>query len=317
MKKDTFYYLFTFLFLMTGIFWQSCELEDLKDKWKPAYSIPLAYASLKMEDLIPNDEKINQALYTDENGLLHLTYEDRILELKAKDFIELINQNFQDDYEITKDNVDVFETTPVNSEVQIINKPYNYAFNSEQQIEQRIDEIVFKSGTMKISVIPNLISPINLAMDITIAALKNENNEPYVLIVDGVQEVYQEVDLSGYRLDFTNDNSNQNAMEIFYDLRFKKESGDVISESDKINLNVNMEEIEFSFVRGFFGKKEIARNEIVNLDMGKLVSNGELFINPTANFKINSNLGVPIQVLIPKLDAIIENEDNTEVLRIK
>ena len=312
MKKNIIYLSLMTLLLAT-IAWQSCsndfDLEELKDRWKPAFSLPVAHASMQLSDILSDNEDVNQYLYTDDNGILHIRYKDTLLNLNAASFLPIINQDFNQNYVITHSNETSFDAMPTNNKLEILNKNFPYNFNTGTTGNKKVDKIYIKKGTLVISVKPNLTQAIDAEIIVTIASLTNSNNEEFSFTMTGKNEIYTSEELDGYLLTLKNDEFGNNGLDIFYNVNFIKKSGEKLYAGDDIDLQVFIKDVEFEKIEGNFGNTPIQQQQQIDLNMGELVSDGELFIKPDIKFLTNSNLGLPLDIKITQFDAITEKEN--------
>lgn len=288
-----------FLLAFLFFFLASCvknyfDLDKIADsKWTPGVALPMVYSSLTIDDII-NVSNGESNFDIGPDNFVTLIYKGNLFSLRADEVIVLPdNSNMQDIYIPGPD-------------IPVISTGGTASFSSSQAItfntggQTLIDSLIYKSGTLDISLASNVQH--NVQVNLTIPSLV-KNGNPYSatlpLNYSGSLPVTaaSTLDLSGYTFDMTLGGTTTNQFNISYSITVNGISGNPVSSSDFINVKTDFINNRFDKIFGYIGQQLLSPNlDTVHISLFDNVEQAGTFTLVDAKIKtiISNSYGVPI-----------------------
>ncbi|MDB2443057.1 hypothetical protein N9W40_03125 [Flavobacteriales bacterium] len=162
-------------------------------------------------------------------------------------------------------------------------------FNADLEIEL----IQLSSGFLTYTFDSDVNTVLELSM--TIPQLLDQNNSPfYKLIQVAPGETTFSIPLENYTIDF-NGNSNQFQIEFSSEIIENQNFVD-FNKLDKISYSMELENLDYDFIRGYFGQlEEVIDQDELQIDLSILsdIATGIELVSPSLSFTMNNEMGVP------------------------
>ncbi|NJK93520.1 MAG: hypothetical protein HC905_00065 [Bacteroidales bacterium] len=312
-KKVTFLVLSFVLAMLAG----SCikdeiDLDNISTRfyWNPKIGLPLAYGRLTIDDLIESIDSSDN-VYEDDNKFLSLIYSSNILSENASDLMKISDQQFNEVLLESQYNLPPFPT----QDTIALTRSNKYTFDLVQGAV--IDSIRLKTGTM----IFNITSSYKYRgiLKITVPALiKNKKALEINIDInrsDGMFSYTENIDITGYRLDLEHPNATDNLITYNYTAKLIN-TGAGVSVGDKIEVDINFNDIAFSSMFGYIGQLQLLNYQSnINIPLFRNVSEPNIqFANPILKIITANSFGVPARIELFNMKTYSEKDDKTVLL---
>src|SRR5258706_402378 len=291
--KDTFFQ----LLLLCILFW-GCTINDKDFQIKgvqsnPTLVVPLATGNLSILDILEQQDSSYIKIKGD--GLIYFGYDTALISSDIRNLITIPNLG----------NLTTAVSVPAGTYPA---NPNDYNSTSINQVvdlgitPEKLTEILFKSGTLSytMSLSPsnnNFLYAVMLAIpeftsNTTGAGLSQE--------VSGNGSIQ----LSNYI--FKNATANKFSLQLTLVVK-KNAKSTVIPPGTNLNVTISFAGMNFKYVKGFFGD-QIAKPPAQTIDIGAFSPSlpkgaSVSFAQPTIDFTVVSDYGVPLTVSFTKLEA--------------
>ncbi len=261
--------------------------------------------SLSVADVIEPGENI---VY-DQNGLIHFVYtENSLTSIEVADLVNIpAQQIFETNYQMIG-AVIIGATTQ-----KILEEELTYDLNVDAGYEIR--QLDLKNTLLSYNITSNIDETIRIVMEFT-QTIDNATGQTVRREIDvlntGGTSLQGNIDLSGTSTIFQSPNQFPVKYEIWL-----VEDGDafVLDANDELNIEIDMGAIDYSMIKGLFGKSQF------NIDAGQIdfevdffsdIEGGFNFDDPELTLTYKNSIGLPIAA---KFDLVGEDKDlNTQAL---
>jgi hypothetical protein len=133
----------------------------------------------------------------------------------------------------------------------------------------------------------------DISISITFPDILDADQQPLILDFDfprwGAKNGSQYVDLTGYRI-----NIHENTLSYTAEVSISG-SGSAINETDQVSINLNIADIDFSYIEGNFSAMEVPVGaDSLEIPMLANAINGNLALNPRLRIDFANSFGVPV-----------------------
>ena len=294
----------------------SCYKRDF-DKLKlananPEYLFPLIDAESSMKDIVdPNKKQLN--ITEDINGFYTFIYYQDLYTQFITDLLKITDLSVAESITLTATEATGLPTA--GSITHSFTKSVTLAtFHGE-----KIKMILIKSGILPLKISSTFRH--NVQVLITFPYIK-KNSIALTRIIDlnyvsGSSPVVSSsiVDLAGYTIDCSENNTNVNTLTFTGNLKVSYKSGSPITTAQKIDLSTGISDISYSYINGYIGKyvltvpqDSVAISIFDNAYVGNI-----FFTDPKIRAIITNSFGAPSTVKMNKLIAQSNITGNADV----
>ncbi len=276
----------------------ACKIKNTPDNiyvsnWQPNLTLPLVRSDLNLKNIVQK-QKANLTIEEDADGYYTFIYYSNYdsITVSSLNAFKFEDQSFS----LFSYNLPIPARSP--GQTFTTTQPGSFTL-STPEADQRIDNIVFKSGTFQIPV--NSSYRHNIAIRLTMPDLTKNGqgfDQTVVLPAGGVQSPTG-FDLTGYTMDLTKAGAG-NRINYSIQLTFTYVNSTVFTGA--LSVNPSIVNISFSQLQGYFGqlsydlpeagRKDTVQLNIFNNAFGANVS----FPDAKLNFEIINSFGVPTTV---------------------
>jgi len=271
----------------------------------PGLSIPLAYGSLKLDDILNEIDTGDFVKQFADDSLLYITYSANLLSYKASEVIDVPDQDFLQLFIGADIAASTLLPVPVGETVTFTkDKNGEFSFTNGE----KIDSLNLKSVRMFIDVSSSFRHTGNLRI--------HSNN----ILVNGIpfSKVIQISNASGaftysfnevinnVKVILDNTDPDTTFLPLKFDLSLVN-SGALVQPGEKCDITMSFRENKFSSIFGYLGNYDIL------VDNGQLdvsifnetVQGGNLFFaDPMLALTINNSYGIPIQIDLSGMEVV-------------
>ncbi|WP_299251440.1 hypothetical protein [uncultured Cytophaga sp.] len=316
MKTQTNTYLFKIiLFIFFGTLFFSCYKKDF-DKIKlanahPEYLLPLVNADLSLKDIVdPNKKQLNITEAAD--GFYTFIYYQDLFEQFIVDLLKVDDVNITESISLSTGEVASLPGAGT------ISHDFSNTSTLNTTNGEKLKTIKIKSGN--IPLILNSTFKHDIQIEITFPYIKKNGN----VLVQTVTMLYQgsvplqsttAIDLSGYTVDCSENNTQVNSLSYTGKLRVTYKSGNAVSTAQKIDLTTGLNSIMYSYVDGYIGKYDlVVPEDSVGIDIFDNAYLGSIFFtDPKVRTIITNSIGAPAIVNINKLTTQSKISGTTDI----
>jgi len=288
-----------FLSLAIVLFLYSCSdilnTDDYKVKEltaTPSLLLPIAHGDLTIDDLLSEADSANIKVYSD--GLVYLLYEQTLKSQEIRDLFTFPNKGFNRSVPVPGGTI-----PPSTSEFKYAGISTTEDFNFSPE---KLTEIKFKSTVLNVGV---TLSPSNpnftYEVEVKLADFKN-NGVPFDKRISGSSSFV----LTDY-VATLNDNKFPLEIAVFV----KPHNNSILVAPSTITVNLTFSEIDFQYIKGFFGQKAAVNIPAESIDVnvfGTALNDANVsFAQPKLSFKVSNDYGIPTRVTFNPLEARKDN----------
>ena len=264
-------------------------------------AVPIGYGEFGVHDLLKSIDNTIQVNPSD--GGMSLVYHKQLDTIYAKDVVKL--DDFSQNFSIVPANLlgnasGSFNGTINNSSTQ------NFTYTTQNGTE--LHDLNFQAGTLAINVSSTIKH--NITLVITFPDLKLNGS----VVTKTITMIYPNsvphtgsgtIDLTNVLADFTANNTATNTLRINIDATITG-TGQPITGSENLDLTMNLTNLEFKNITGYFGQQTLA--SFADSMLLKVFNNpiqGSLsFTNPKLTFTVENSFGIPITVNFNNLSTV-------------
>lgn len=311
MKKTT-----TWLAIcLTTLFFLSCEKTDFSKlagiTWNPDLAAPIGYADFDVYDILAAADSTDLIVVNKNTGEIALTYNSEIASFGAASILNLpiVNEN----YALTLPDLGLTAGLPFSGTISESNTEY-LPITIDNNAE--IFNILLKSGNLDLNVSTNLRHDVELTaklLDIKkggVIQTKKINLKYNNSIPQTGRIVF---DLTDCMADFTANGTKTNTIRIQFDSKITG-TGAPISPTDDIQIDLDLNSMNFSNATGYFGQQPLA-NAMDTIDIKVFNKNETKGIfhleNPSLTFFVDNSFGIPADINFGELKTV-NRETNEE-----
>lgn len=258
-------------------------------KLNPSLAIPLLHGSLSIADLLPPEE--SPYIHYDEDQLVHIQYSDTLYSASILDLFLLPQLKINKYYPLT------LPALPPQEEYEVISDRQHFDFGFS---EARFDEINLKEGQLNISAISNIDA--DLTLHLSFPTLEKDG-EPLQITLNlpasSSNAETAQVNLQDYVADFSDYESGNNVLPVDITGTAQiDEPGLQASINNYIQLNLEMNQLDFSLLKGYLGQHKVALPAgQIPLTVFQTLFNKAAFRikDPQLSIELLNSNGVPVQ----------------------
>ena len=243
-------------------------------------------------------------LQADANGLLRFTVSDTLTDIPLDSLVQVPDTTVLLSFSLP------FSGGPFNipAGTEVFSNDENVTLNVG---DVQLKEIRIKSGFLSYQI----SSEINGELDVRYDLPGVQFNGTGTTLEAGTQPgtagapflFGDQIDLTGYVFDLTGPNEvdyNTVTGELSVDVSADASSAAEVFGTDSLKIELNFEEVEIAYARGFFGERNIDLNDGFSFDSNLQISgNSILFESMTFNLELKNYIGVDVQLDIESLNA--------------
>ena len=259
--------------------------------WNPKYGMPVAYGNLTLKDIIESIDK--DAIIKEDSitKLLYLSYSNKLFSKTAKDLINIPSQTYKEI--ITGITIPIFP--PLTPDTVYYQQTSNYSFNFANGEE--IDSVHFKAGKILFHVSSGFKHTGRVWITMTSLKLGGKPLKIPINInlTNGNFIADTSYELKDYKLGLT----SVNQIPFKYEVALDRNSGQAISSSEKIIIDIQIQNATFSSLYGYIGNYAILPTTTSKLNIGIFDNYNSLsvdFSDPRIRLYIANSFGAPIEV---------------------
>lgn len=264
-------------------------------------AVPIGYGEFGVHDLLKSIDNTIQVNPSD--GGMSLVYHKQLDTIYAKDVVKL--DDFSQNFSIVPANLSGNTTGSFNA---TINNSTSQFFTYTTQNGTELHDLNFQSGNLAINVSSTIEH--NITLVITFPDLKLNGS----VVTKTISMIYPNsvphtgsgtIDLTNVLADFTANNTATNTLRINIDATITG-TGQPITGSENLDLTMNLTNLEFKNITGYFGQQTLA--SFADSMLLKVFNNpiqGSLsFTNPKLTFTVENSFGIPITVNFNNLSTV-------------
>jgi len=277
------------LMLATSCVKENIDLNHISNTvdWNPKLGIPLAYGSISLKDIINAIDTIEMIKeYPD--GLLYISYRDQIFSQTLDSMITIPNQQFQELFY----GSDLPGFLPIDSLKYQRNTTYNFNFNNGAEI----DSIKFKGGSLAFHVSSTFHQLGRITFTLT-TLTRNGVPLQFTMPINRSDGSFSDSivrSLAGYKVAF----NAGNEIPLTYEVAFYN-SGQPISSSEEVTINIGVRQSSFKSIFGYFGNYPVINNFLsetkINLYENVIATNVKI-ADPRFNISYSNSFGIPVRM---------------------
>ena len=264
-------------------------------------AVPIGYGEFGVHDLLKSIDNTIQVNPSD--GGMSLVYHKQLDTIYAKDVVKL--DDFSQNFSIVPANLSGNTTGSFNG---TINNSSTQNFTYTTQNGTELHDLNFQSGNLAINVSSTIEH--NITLVITFPDLKLNGS----VVTKTISMIYPNsvphtgsgtIDLTNVLADFTANNTATNTLRINIDATITG-TGQPITGNENLDLTMNLTNLEFKNITGYFGQQTLA--SFADSMLLKVFNNpiqGSLsFTNPKLTFTVENSFGIPITVNFNNLSTV-------------
>jgi hypothetical protein len=296
------------VFLTASCVKENVDLRHISNTvdWRPKYAMPLAYGSLSLKEIV-NAIDTNGIMKEYPNGLLYLSYHNRIFSKTVDSIITIPNQQFQQLFT----GLALPGVFPPNDSIKY-NSSSNYNFNFNNGAE--IDSINFKNGTLVFTVRSEFLHTGSITIT---TPTMTKNSVPFKITMpinklDGsfADSIFQS--LTGYKLNF----NAINQIPVTYSVVLRKDGGAPILATQKISIDIDIRQTAFKSIFGYFSSFQLIDNfpskVLIDVYQNIIATNAKV-ADPRLNICYNNSFGIPIRIQLNNVRTFSKSSGYTPV----
>jgi hypothetical protein len=287
MKKN---YIFLLIVLMS--FFGCIKKDDLKIQnlsisgWKPDWAIPVTNTTLTLKNVVQHAYTGN-TLTVDSTGLYSIHYDGRILSANASDYIKIPDQNFN------TNGVGLSSPINMSSYTGSIADSFGNHYTYTDTAGAELNHLKIKSGNLGIQVYSSYQQ--NLSAQVVFPTVKNGSTPLSINVsINYPNHNYtQQINLSNYVFDFTNNNTTYNYLPYYIKYTITG-TGQPIYTTDTIGATINLTNLQFAFADGYLGHYTIPMNtDTIPIEIFNNTINANIFLeNPIIKLSVDNSFGL-------------------------
>jgi len=317
-----------FNFFLLSLFLFACKKVEFNKIsstfWSPKLALPIAQGNFTINDILNQADSINKYLDPSKRPSLELKVKESIKGFSIADAVKLPDFNslpeqsiYSFDKLIPTDLVLINSIAKSNVGLRFpflkILKQYdpniqlnqsidlNFSSGSDLPADFKLKNIKFSKGKIKVNVKQGL--PHTTVLKFTFNEITKSSKKLVDSLVYKPGTNFMEIDLTGYEADFS---TNKLTFSID-DLILIPVNQDILS-TDKIILGVEMTELGFESIQGYFGQLSIPEiKDTIKIDQFKDLKGKFGITNPIIKIGITNGFGIPVSLSLDNFKIITTN----------
>lgn len=274
--------------------------------WNPNLAVPLAHANFGVYDILALQDSNDLVVIEPTTGAIALAYKGELVSVSAQSIVQLPDQNKQTSLSLADINmiaVPSFNATVTTSHTETLTVDPNAGVE--------LHTLRLKEGMMNLTLSTDLKHDITVVM--TFPELK-VNNVPVTRTINLTytgntpQSGTTSVNLENLLADFTVGNTTVNTFEVDLQVTIAG-TGENITGTENVDVNVNLSDMEFENVTGYFGQQNLGiSNDTILLKIFQTAMDGYFeLVNPKVKFIVENSFGFPARLQFAELKTINMN----------
>ena len=296
--------------VLAGLLVQGCKKLEFdkiaQTAWNPNLAVPLAHAKFGVYDILALQDSNDLVVIEPTTGAIALAYKGEIVSLDAQSIVQLPNQNEQASLSLADINmiaVPAFNGTVTTSHTETL------AVDANAGVE--LHTILFKEGTMDLTLSTDLKHDITVVMTFPELQINgNPVSRTINLTYTGntPQSGTASINLDNLLADFTVGNTTVNTFEVDMQVTVTG-TGENITGTESVDVNVNLHNLAFENVTGYFGQQNLGiSNDTILLKIFQTAMDGYFeLVNPKVKFIVENSFGFPARLNFSSLKTINMN----------
>ena len=295
----------------------SCKKVDF-DKisstfWNPKLALPIAYGSFTISDILNQADSIDKYIDPAKRPLLQLKFNESINgfsisdAVKIPDFNSLPEQSIYSFDKLKSSDLEMINNLATSNigvrfpflstlkgydkNIQLSQSiDLNFSTGSDLPSDFKLNNIKFSKGKIRVNVKKGL--PHTTILKFTFNEITKNSNKLVDSLVYKPGEDFMEIDLTGYEADF----STEKLSFSVDDLIIIPVSKEILS-TDKIILGVELYDIGFESIEGYFGKLAIPEiKDTIKIDELKELKGKFGITDPSIKLTVKNGFGIPVEL---------------------
>jgi hypothetical protein len=265
--------------------------EELNSDWV----LPLVKTKLTLRDALP--DSLNN-FYIDQNGILTLYFQNKVLQLEAKQYMQLPDQT------ISSGGFNLSAPITQPSWSGIVSDTFSGSYSYADPNGAQLHHVNLKGGAATCSVTNGYAHQV-AATIIFSSIVKNGQALSIPISVAPNSSISVNVNLSSYNIDLTKNNTSSNYLP--YTIAYQiSGTGAAITAGDNLTASISLKSLDFLFIDGYIGKYTIAIPEdSIDVSVFNNVLNGSVYFeDPQLELAIGSSIGVDVFADLSNLTCV-------------
>lgn len=275
------------------------DFDKLSDEieWTPNLIVPVGYGSYSLWYLL-NQHETNtedQSIILDEDGLLHIQYsQNDIFSYSVEDVLNFPLQSALDFS---------YSLPDVSAGVAYTSLPAIESQTDQITIITTPNDIILYEMDLDASIQFSFTNPLNTEIQIGVSLpnASSEGNsvaESYTLAANTSNQT-EVLDLPDLNILFNDPYTNSNEIDITFEVEIQDNASHTISGSGDLEIELSVENIDFSLAQGNFGQQSIPLETgsiDMDVDFWDNVEGDYQFADPSISLFAQNSVGVPFQI---------------------
>ena len=315
------FYFFCFLFFLLSC--KKVELNTIsKSSWSPKIALPLAYGSFAISDILEQADSVDKYLQTKPS--LQLVVKESVKGFSLEEALKIPNLDAIPSTTL----LDLNQSNSLISAININSQTGSIPFldilpiinpNGSPLIQEvpltnptkpgfidttTIDEINFSEGQIKIDIVTKIQHKIEVVYEIS-----EMTNSGKILSGSIICDKSRPSDSKASVIELNNVKANLKSKKLTFTIKkiLLTFNNYTVTQNDKIDIAVSMNNIKFESIYGYFGKLGVPPiNQTLPLNqLSSLKGKGEFGLtNPSLKLFIKNGFGVPVNINFNKFQII-------------
>ncbi len=267
---------------------------EMEGNWTPGVAIPLLNTDFTISDILKS-QNADSLFKQDEEGFMTIVYESGLFKAYPANFIRVPSQKLSfsplsvsgipSDSASFPLDIDLGDSKDFN--IFTFNQAEIKYVNLKEGVLALSFDIDFRKDGYVVIEMPSLKKDGKIFRD---SILFNNTSFNPITVTDTVQ-------LTGYILDLTNNNSTTNVVPVNFRMRLNG-SNTYIHKTDRVKPSVEFSGLRFSYIEGYLGKYDLNYPQSsMEISLFKSVETARLFFeNPRLDILMYNSTGLPIEI---------------------
>ena len=277
------------------------DFDKISDsKWTPKVALPMVYSSLTIGDII-KVSKSDGLFQIGTDNFITLVYKGNLFSLRADQVVVIPDNSVQKSVYLT--TVDI----PSVAGGATITADSSQVIDFNTGGPTFIDSIIYKSGSLQITINSNIKHNIQVLLTIPSAKKGGISLSQLIDVIYGTpMPLITTIDLTGYTFDMTLGGSTQNKFLVDYSVTVTGIAGNPLLSTDNISFNADFKNNKFDKIFGYIGQQFLSPNlDTVYISLFDKSSTLGTFTLVDSKIKvfISNSYGVPIKANFTLLEG--------------
>lgn len=277
-----------------------------KTAWNPNLAVPLAFSTFDVYDILAREDSTDLVVIDPNTGAIALVYSGEIFSFEAQDIVDI--PDFSEQFTFASPDLGVLPEVGFSGTLNASNNE-TFTLNTSTGVE--LHTVRFNSGNISLDVSTSLRH--NVTINLTFPDLIS-NGAPVVrtlnLNYSGTvpQTATASIDLTDVNADLTLNGTTVNSLRVICNTTIQG-TGQNLSGTENISLNVGMTNLNFKNITGYFGQQSVAVDgDTILMKLFQSAVDGHFELtNPSVTFTIENSFGFPARINLNNLKTINVN----------